>query len=381
MKQKFSSLFPLLTLLILVACTPQRGSQPATDFPTPVQGEVEPTPGSSQATATPPTGSHIEHTGVTFTYDPTLLGDINIQDVPASADQGLFGMPTPAHTWFGFVPAGIQPDLSNHWALTRKPQIIIFNPNDFGSFATSDEMARANVALFQQMLAERPSTFNEEIPVLPLVNAAQMIRTQVRWLDFGSGTGLGFVTEYSQDNLPLINDRLLYIYYGFTSDGLHGVTAIFPLTNTYLPGIKLTGQENETPYTETFVLEKVAAITGQVNALSASDFDPLLSQLDSLVQSITITPTATDFPLTAAEPQQGQAVQITAVTDNPIYARPGDQAAPIGTLLAGEAVEILGTDETGAWLNIACPRGIGIACWVVSDTAVNEPTGFFAGDG
>jgi len=99
----------------------------------------------------------------------------------------------------------------------------------------------------------------------------------------------------------------------------------------------LTGQENETPYSETFVLEKVAAITGQVNALSASDFDPLLSQLDTLVQSITITPTATDFPLTAPEPQQGQAVQITAVSDNPIYAGPGDQAAPIGIMLTGEA--------------------------------------------
>ena len=118
----------------------------------------------------------------------------------------------------------------------------------------------------------------------------------------------------------------------------------------------------------------MAAITGQVNALSASDFDPLLSQLDSLVQSITITPTATDFPLTAAEPQQGQAVQITAVTDNPIYARPGDQAAPIGTLLAGEAVEILGTDETGAWLNIACPRGIGTACFATPFDQLMPPT-------
>jgi hypothetical protein len=80
-------------------------------------------------------------------------------------------------------------------------------------------------------------------------------------------------------------------------------------------------------------------------------------------------------------PEVGQVVQITAVSDNPIYAGPGEQAAPIGTLLAGEAVEIFGPDETGTWLNIACPRGIGIACWVVSDTAINEPTGFFAGDG
>ena len=193
-------------------------------------------------------------------------------------------------------------------------------------------------------------------------------------------------------------------------------------------------------------------------ALSEKDFEPALSQLDTLVQSIIITPTATDFSVTAGEPQHGQilavtdifgapvggetigaldageavvvngmssdgrrsrilcldgttgscwidadvvqtndlaevpvfhsggmpevgqVVQITAVSDNPIYAEPNDKGSRIGTLLAGEAVEIFGPDETGAWLNIACPRGIGAVCWVVSDTVVNEPTGFFAGD-
>ena len=55
------------------------------------------------------------------------------------------------------------------------------------------------------------------------------------------------------------------------------------------------------------------------------------------------TPTATDFPLTAGEPQQGQ---VTAAAD--ILAAPvGDEK--IGTLAAGDPVIVNGTSSDG-WI-------------------------------
>jgi hypothetical protein len=456
-KPKFLGLL-LVVCWLLAACT-ANGGETAVTIPAGNEAAtaVQPILDSLQAATVPSSTTEIEHNGISLSYDPALLGQASIQDVPATADQGMFDQPTPAHTWIGFMPDGLQHDFANYWRFTRKPQIFIFSPNDFGSFTPTDERSRQWVAAFQQMLAERPSIFDGEIPVLPLVNAAQMIRAHVQWLDFGSSTGIRFVTEYSQDNLPLINDQLMYVFFGLTGDGLHGVTAVFPLTNPYLPDADqpLAG---ETPYSQELVDERIASLTSQVNNLVDSDFNPPLSQLDALVQSISITPTADDYPVTNVTPQNaqmltdsdifdapndensigslsageaivvnglsedgrynrilcadgstgncwlpgeavqitdvgtpvsgisggladGQVVQIQALIENVVFAGPSETAAPLGSLLVDEVAEVFATDESGCWYNIACPRNIGESCWVVVDTAVNEPTAFVLGDG
>jgi len=82
-----------------------------------IQADVQSIMDSFQSTTPPPASVHIEHDGISLTYDPTLLGDHVIQDISATADQGMFEAPTPAHNWIGFAPPGIQRDLSNHWIL------------------------------------------------------------------------------------------------------------------------------------------------------------------------------------------------------------------------------------------------------------------------
>ncbi len=416
------------------------------------------TPPPTKIPATPTQAfNQVIHNGISLTYDPTLLGGVNIQDVVATTAQGVFGQPTPNHTWIGFVPEGIERDWSVHWSLLREPHIIVFNLNDFGSFAPSDTQARERIATFQQLLTERPLSFTDEVPILPLVNAAQQIQAQVQWLDFGGGTGLRFVTAYSQDTLPVTNEGLLYIFYGMTDDGLHGVTAVFPLTAA---GLLDTMPDMTDPmyvdFRERYAAE-MTAVTTQLNNLPDTDFNPLLSQLDALVQSIIITPTETDYPVTAVTPQNaqllsdtgifnatnnetligslsageavvvngrsedarysrilcadgstgncwlpsdsiqiivvdnpepglsgglmdGQVVQIQALVENVVFASPHETAAHLGSLRVGEVAEVFAMDDSGDWYNIACPRNIGEFCWVLADTAVNEPIGFFSND-
>jgi len=78
---------------------------------------------------------------------------------------------------------------------------------------------------------------------------------------------------------------------------------------------------------------------------------------------------------------EGQVMQVQAVTENTIYASPSETATVIGKLLRGESVDVFAPDESMRWFNIACPRGIGVACWGVADPAVNQPVGSFGGDG
>jgi hypothetical protein len=445
-------LIGLLLIGLLAACAP-----PMSDAAAPL-----PSPSTEAAASTPTvetsTGTQVDHNGLTFTYVPALLGDVNIQDIAATANQALFEQPSPAHTWVGFVPAGIVRDFSNHWQLAWEPYLMVYNLNEFGSFATGDQYARERVAQFQALATKRSSTINDTIPVIPPINAGQIIRAQVQWLDFGSGIGVRFLTQYNQAANPINNEGLVYIFQGITNDGLHGVTAVFPLDAAGLPDGPAMEEPAYTAFIENIEAEMTAVIE-HLNAAPDSDFDPSLSQLDALVQSINITPTADDFPVVIEEPQHGQAVAstdiftapdgretmdslqagdpviingtsvdgrysrilcpdgttgscwvdvetltlatstegpvfytgnmpeegaivgITAVSDNAIYDGPGETYQPVGELLTGESVSVFGADEMGQWLAIECPRGIGLACWVVADTAVNEPTAFFAGDG
>jgi hypothetical protein len=415
-----------------------------------LQVEKSPTAGES---------GQIAHNGIRrkifMTYDPALWGDAIIQDVPATADQGLFGQPTPGYTWIGFAPESIQNDGATHWTIPHEPQIIVFNRNDFGSFALGDTMAREKIGAFEQLLMERPASFAGEVPILPLINAAQTIQAQVRWLDFAGGSGVRFITSFTQEVVPIANDRLVYIFYGLTDDKQYGVTAVFPLAASTLPETApILSDEAITALNENYDAE-MTAVTEQLNNLGSSDFAPQLSQLDALVQSLTIAPTpiaqrvrsdapknalltadsivvvspgggasleilpADDAvvvngtssdglyrrilcadgatgdcwlpndvlqiidagdpaPVTPVPLEDGQVVQIQALLENVVFAAPSEKAAYLGSLRVGEIAEVLGTGAGGGWLNIVCPRNIGVNCWVIADTEVNKPTGFFS---
>ncbi|HRQ40589.1 MAG TPA: hypothetical protein PLD25_21960 [Chloroflexota bacterium] len=447
----------LLLLMSLAACVPS-GSGTAAAVPTATAVTTTSEEPTTEPTPTPLPHVHIEHNGITLTYDPSLLGDTVIQDIPASANLGLFDQPSPAHTRIGFASSGIVHDPAYPWRLTTvEPNIAIYNLNDFGSYASGDRYTRAQIAQVQELLDQRPSPITETIPVILNVNAGQIIRAQVKWLDFGNGAGVRFLTQYDQAPSPINNEGLAYIFQGMTDDGLHGVTAVFPLDTAFLPDSYAMDEAAYAAFIENFDAEMTAAIE-QINTAADSDFNPHLAQLDALVQSITVLPTETDFPMTAHEPQYGQVladadvfnapdgsevigslqagetvimnansedgryrrilcpdgstgncwvaaeavvvttseadpvfyaggtpgegdvVGITAVSTNPIYDGPGETYRPVGELMSGESAVVLGPDITNLWLAIECPRNIGLACWVTSETAVNEPTVFVLSD-
>lgn len=351
------------SIVTAVSSTSEVATAVATPIPT-----IRPTATSANV--------RIQHDGITLTYDPTLFGDAVIQDVPASADQGLFDQPSPAYTRIGFAPSGIRQDSGYHWMLALDPSITIYNLNDFGSYAIGDRYTRAQIAQFQDLLDQRPSTITETIPVILPVNAGQIIRTQVKWLDFGSGAGVRFLTQYDQAPSPINNEGLIYIFQGMTNDGLHGVTAVFPLNAAFLPDGFAMDEAAYTAFIENFDAEMTAAIE-QLNTAVNSDFNPHLSQLDALVQSIAVVPTETDFPMTTNEPQYGQ-----ALADADIFNAP-DSGEVIGSLPASATVIMNAASKDGRYRRILCPDGSTGSCWVPTE-AVAETTSeagpvFYAG--
>ena len=353
--------FLLTAGLLLAACT-AAGSSPMTET---AAGMPLETATAVSPTRTPhvpvPELTQVEHDGISLSYDAALLGDVQIQDTAATTNQGLFDQPTPAHTWIGFDPSDMALERSNHWNVWLEPRLIVFNLNDFGSFAIADVLAREKIAAFQQLLAERPSRFSGEVPILPLTNAAQTLQAQVKWLDFDGGSGVRFLTIYSQAMMPAANDGLIYIFYGMTSDGLHGVTAIFPISAAVLPDAAPSLSDEEwAALNENYEAEMTAA-TEQLNAQPDSDFEPTLAELDALIQSLAITPTATDYPLTSTAPQNAQLLRDSDVYDAPVG------GAIIGSLAARDAVVVNGQSADGHRRRILCADGSTGSCWLSND--------------
>jgi hypothetical protein len=77
--------------------------------------------------------------------------------------------------------------------------------------------------------------WNDAIPFLPLLNAAQDLQAQVTYLDFDGGSGVRFITHYGQEPRPYVNDELLYTFQGLSADGRYYVSVTFPINAAILP--------------------------------------------------------------------------------------------------------------------------------------------------
>lgn len=216
-------LLTLLALILLAGCA----SGQALVAETPI---VAATPTSIGRPA-------VSFDGISFQYDPSLAAHVSQEILPVTARGGMFGTPSPAYTLFTFVggpfPAPVYPELP--WQWHNSAEIFVYPTSGFGSQDWMDVTANERMHTLEQLLAAQPSGFVSEFPALPLNHAAQVIHAQILYLDFQNGRGVRFLTQHNQEARPINNQELVYVFQGITEDGLHGVTACFPVNHPSLP--------------------------------------------------------------------------------------------------------------------------------------------------
>lgn len=175
------------------------------------------------------------------------------------------------------------------------PQIRIYPIEGYVEVAPA---AGEQVNLLRTFLEQRPvidtgdQTLN--FPLLPLFNAAQLFTTQGRYLDFVSGSGLRYLTQYGQALMPVNNSELIYVYQGLSADGTAYISAILPVTHPLLPadGSAPPGGTYGADWTtfyerfETYATDLSVAL----NAQPADAFTPALTFLDAMMASVTLNP-------------------------------------------------------------------------------------------
>jgi hypothetical protein len=224
----------------------------------------------------------VEFQGVQFEFNSSLAESVWPEIAAALPAQE--GAPEwggrPEHIRFTFASEG-KPDAFpvRGAGLGNEPQIFIYPVQEF---STTSQLAKGQIEALQALLKDRPRAPENAIPLLPLINAAQVFHAQVQYLDFQSGSGVRFITQYSQEVVGrLTNQNIFYTFQGLTRDGKYYVAAFFPITAS---GLSDALVQEDWSAAQAHLAEDIR----HLNSLSSRDYKPDLEVLDSLIESLLV---------------------------------------------------------------------------------------------
>ena len=126
------------------------------------------------------------------------------------------------------------------------------------------------------------------LPFLPWVNSHQVLRSHPQHIELdGGGSGVRYLTYYSQEAGHLTDQQLFYTFQGLLAEDAVYVSAVFPVKSAVLPEeVDTSGLDwNEfAAHYNAYLTETFA----QIDSLPDEAFNPGLNTLDQLVASISM---------------------------------------------------------------------------------------------
>jgi hypothetical protein len=241
------------------------------------------TDASTDATGPQATSGITEATfqNLTFAFDASIAGSWeaaevlnNIETAPPGPEMGPNRI---AVSFPGYVN-------NNEWL---SPNLFVYKVSDLAGTHEANEYDALNTLLTTQ---PDLSSYSQQqwLPFLPLMNASQAIHAAEQYLDFGSGTGIRYLTVFSQEAAPFTGERVWYSFQGLTTDGEYYVAAFFPLQTDLLPAEITMDAGDYDLFIQTYD-DYIAETTTLLSEAAVSEFFPNVGVLDAMMQSITIT--------------------------------------------------------------------------------------------
>ncbi len=290
-------------MLLLAACSanpsvpaatvlPANVATPPTEIPapaTPIPATVAP---SSTPTALPPSanGVAVSFGPLSLVLPPGLASGISGNQSPRNAGQDLpYWEVTPGHSVLKLEGYPLQGKF-------HQPQIYVYPAQAYAEMVPG---AFESIRRVDNILSGPDAPINvEQLPAVPFFNAGQVFASNVKKISFQNGGGIRFLTEYAQYPASVNNQDLFYHFQGVTRDGAYYIIAILPISN---PAPAETSEAGATlpsggvPYPDLTTPNPdmpgyYKAVSDLLNAQAPEAFAPTINQLDSLIQSMRITP-------------------------------------------------------------------------------------------
>ncbi len=269
----------------IVAGTLQAMTTPVAGIPTAIPAGPTSAPAPTQ-----PSGAQVGFGNVSFVIPTGLASGASCETVPAVDAQS--GGP------WEVAPAFTRCTLQGY-PLSGKffePQIMIYPAQ---AYASVNDGAAMSLQRLQAVLANPSGSLsNDVLPRLPYANAEQAIGAAPKIVDFQGGKGVRVFAEYAQYFATINNHDLFYHFEGLTTDGKSYVVAVLPINAAFLAassdpnaaipsdGIPSPGYNN----TDSTVFQNYYnSVSAKLSATPPQDFQPPLTDLDSLIGSLHVT--------------------------------------------------------------------------------------------
>jgi hypothetical protein len=292
----------ILSLLIILACAPF--AQPTAPAGPGVETIVAMTiealtgaapPATISPTAPPPppsaqpNGMAVSYNNVSLFLPQELASNALAGTVPAVPAQ-------PDGPGWDVAPEHIKVQLENYalYNTFHDAYVLIYPAQEY---AAVSEGAASSIARLQAILSGAAAPTAENLPHITFFNAAQAFAAQTKTIQFQGGSGVRFLTEYAQYYATANNRDLFYEFQGLTSDGKYYILAILPASHpllamdekpeTIIPagGIPFPGYDDQNALEAYY-----PAVVNLLNSAAPESFNPTLTILDALIQSISIAP-------------------------------------------------------------------------------------------
>ncbi|HET9212525.1 MAG TPA: hypothetical protein VFR03_19125 [Thermoanaerobaculia bacterium] len=168
-------------------------------------------------------------------------------------------------------------------------QLIVYSAPAFRELFVKAGLEKGNpIDTLASLVKSGATAVNGEIPILPRIEAMQILKARTQPLSFHGGKGIAFLTAYAQEPIPVGNDSLAYTFQGLTDDGRYWVALYYPVSASVLPKTVMDSPElkDRTAFENHFgaYIQKTARALEDPKTV----FTPDLAKLDALVQSIEI---------------------------------------------------------------------------------------------
>lgn len=238
------------------------------------------------------TSSTVSFDGVAFSFDRALGASANVTQVPGQGSDveqpGGPGVPHLAFTLYGARAEGAKVP-----RVGVAPSVVRFYRT---ADLAGDDQASQQLEDLTSLLSEEPdlATFmdvaddgsGDPLPFLPVIPAAQVIRAQARYVETPQLAGIAYLTAYRQDVSPFAAGDFWYTFQGVSADGAWYVAvdivvdaSMFPAEITAKDAARIADGEQYAQY----LIQSIETLNGA----AADAFDPPLTSIDALVQSIT----------------------------------------------------------------------------------------------
>ena len=284
MKKRIYWLTPVL-LLVFACNLPTATVAPVSVLPP--EASATPTPPEAEATGTPTVAPaatpNVSCNEITLNLDPGLAAGFQCQTVPAAGgpDDPYFAI-NPQYTdvtFQGYI-------LPNTFFPAH---ISVYPVQDFHALAP--DVIDGRVAALQQLIAGGALPAKGALPLLPIFNAAEEFRAQYLVIAFSGGSGIRYLTQYSQFTDPINSHELFYSFQGLTADGRFWISAILPISNSMLPpnGDNPPNGMSQQQFSDQFDTY-ISDLTDKLNNQPPESYSPTIAALDALMESISIQP-------------------------------------------------------------------------------------------